>query len=151
MAARSYSRNSGTIWCETEIGSPRARNCPTIFFSCSEFAKEKSSEIATLSALLARIFLRSLASSPSAGESRTSPSALIRSLTPKRNSCGTMHGAGVAIQSYRCCRACRPIAIVSSNPAVVTNATRAPSRSSRALVPIVVPCRTSTLSPDAIS
>src|SRR5208283_5100713 len=37
--------------------------------------------------------------------------------------------------------------MVSSNPAVVTNATRAPLRSSRQLVPTVVPCN-STISPE---
>src|ERR1019366_4210488 len=37
--------------------------------------------------------------------------------------------------------------MVSSNPAVVTNATRAPLRSSRLLVPTVVPC-SSTIGPE---
>ena len=41
------------------------------------------------------------------------------------------------------------MAIVSSNPAVVTNATRAPFRSSIAFVPTVVPCLNSNPSPAA--
>ena len=44
-------------------------------------------------------------------------------------------------------RAWRPISMVSSNPAVVTNATRAPLRCSSVLVPTVVPC-SSTISPE---
>ena len=67
--------------------------------SFSGFAKENSSDMAMLSAPLVRIFSRSSTNSVSLGASSISPSALTRSLTPKRNSFGTMHGAGVAIQS----------------------------------------------------
>ena len=82
-------------------------------------------------------------SSASEGWTRMLPSGAVRSLIPKHNSLGTSGRGTGGDQLYKSVLAWRPMAIVSSNPAVVTKATREPLRSSRMLVPTVVPWRTS--------
>ena len=80
----------------------------------------------------------------SVGQRRDSPSALTRSGTPKRRSVGHKADGHGRTSRRGCGRVWRPMAMVSSKPAVVTKATRAPLRSSMALVPTVVPWRTSS-------
>src|SRR5580693_346608 len=71
------------------------------------------------------------------------PCGAVRSSIPKRNSSGTSGTGTGGDQLYKCVLAWRPMAMLSSNPAVVTKATREPLRSRRILVPTVVPWRTS--------
>ena len=68
------------------------------------------------------------------------PSLSTRSFTPKRSSRGTSGSTRSKKKSYSLGRAWRPISMASSNPAVVTSATRAPLRCRSVLVPTVVPC-----------
>ncbi len=130
--------------CETETGIPSPLNAASTRRSVSGWANANSSETATARAPLPRIAAASSCNSPSPGARSTSPSALTRSAIPNRIPLGTRQTGAPANQSYKSPRVCRPIAIVSSNPAVVTKATRDPRLSSIAFVPIVVPCRTST-------
>src|SRR5580658_3935442 len=98
---RSYSRNSGRILCEMEMGSPSGSSACVTNCSLAGFAKEKSNDNAMDSAPLSRILSRSRERCSEVGERRISPSALVRSSTPKRNDGGTMQGKGEWNQSYR--------------------------------------------------
>ncbi len=78
-------------------------------------------------------------SSASVSGITTFPSAAIRSRTPMQSARAT-NGSGLgACRSYGSSLSIRPIAGMSSKPAVVSSSTRAPRRSSRAFVPTVVP------------
>src|SRR5947209_257354 len=80
----------------------------------------------------------------------TEPAEATRSLTPNRKLFFTSGSGRSTSKSYSLGRFCRPISITSSNPAVVTSATRAPLRSNSAFVPTVVPCSsTKSRSPTA--
>ncbi len=67
------------------------------------------------------------------------PSAASLSRTPSRSEEGTNGGDLCTKRSYNFGRACRAISSTSSKPAVVSNTTRPPRRSSNAFVPTVVP------------
>ena len=126
--------------------SPDPRSAASTRRSVSGFANENSSEIATASAPLART---APPAPPALHPSARAESPPRRSPAPARQSAArAAPGTPAPAQTSRraALRVCRPIAIVSSNPAVVTNATRAPVRSSMVLVPTVVPWRTSTAS-----
>ena len=97
--ARSYSRNSGRIRCDAETGIPSCSSAASTRFSVPGLANEKSSDMATASAPLARTASTSASSSSSLGSRSASPSALTRSATPKRSSRGTRHTGIGANQS----------------------------------------------------
>src|SRR6185437_5954673 len=99
--ARSYSRNSGRIACDTETGSPDEHNARATAISFSGLAKENRRHTAMASAPLALTFSTSSRSSWSWGLLNTVPSEAVRSAIPKRISAGTMQAGGVANQSYR--------------------------------------------------
>ncbi len=138
---RSYSRNSGSISWEIESGLPRSPNAAATrasFFAIREREEQRDRDRLRAGCAVpprARALIPLLT-----GSSSVRPSASILSSTPKRISRSTSGGIRSKKKSYRRGRACRPISITSSNPAVVTRATRAPFRSSSAFVPTVVPC-----------
>ena len=126
VEARSYSRNSGRMRCEVEMGNPKRSNAASTRRSVVRICKRKQQRDGDRLSPAARE--RDLARSPSSasvGERRISPSALTRSArrSATRGAPGT---AGAARTSHRDeLRVWRPIAMVSSKPAVVTKATRA--------------------------
>ena len=126
--------------CDTDKGKSSSATAAATVTSFSGLAKENSREIAMASGAARRTASRSRANSASDGRCKARPSQSIRSSTPKRNSRATSGVTRSKKKSYSRGRACLPISIVSSNPAVVISATRAPFRCSRALVPTVVPC-----------
>src|SRR5881396_951768 len=68
----------------------------------------------------------------------------MRSATPTTSPRATSGGAWSRARSYRAARSCRRSHSKSSKPRVVTSTSRAPRRSSSALVAMVVPCTSSS-------
>src|SRR5207302_10417812 len=151
---RSNSRYSATTSAEQDTGSfgyrpfaasATARSCAGFRYACS-----KHTAIASAPAAITA----SSARSTLAGSSgvRTVPSAARRSRTSKRclRSTTGLGRTKVGTKSAGIFRLVRPISIRSRKPAVVRIATRAPRRSSTALVPTVVPCTSRRTSRPAI-
>ena len=139
VESRSYSRNSGRISLETETGSPSRRTARAAVCWFEAFANEKRKQMAKDSTRARRTRRTSSAISRELGRRRTFPPAPILSAIPQRRSRGTSGGSTRTLKSYSFGRFCLAISIRSSKPAVVTRPTRAPRRSSRLLVPTVVP------------
>ena len=72
---RSYSRNSGIIWCEMDSGSARSFSAAATAFSFFVFAKENSREMAIACGFASAILASSESSSSQLGVVRISPSA----------------------------------------------------------------------------
>ena len=127
VRVRSYSRNSGDT--STEHVTSKSRDA-------SDSANRRSDD-GSRSLCMRQIAM----ASTSGGNDRVLPAS-------NRNERGTSGSGRSAQRSYNDGRSCRPISITSVKPPVVTSATRAPVRSSKAFVATVVPCAsTSGLGP----
>ena len=137
MTVRSYSRNSGETSCDTDTSNPAAPSSSATAFSCEGSRSACSRHTATAST-------PSGISGAAPTGSISRPAASRRPATSRRRSRGTRGSGRSAQMSYSDGRSWRAISITSAKPAVVTRATVAPRRSSRALVATVVPWASSS-------
>src|SRR2546425_11466076 len=138
---RSYSRKAGSTSWLAVTGTPGSapRSAVATRRSCSGCRNAKRNATVTASGASARTAPTTRSTSRSASGSST-PAGPMRSATPTTCSRATSGGGCSRARSYSDARSWRRSHSRSSNPSVVTSTTRAPRRSSRALVAMVVPC-----------
>src|SRR2546425_11256855 len=143
---RSYSRKAGsTSWLAvTGIPGSAPRSAVATQRSCSGCRNAKRNATVTASGASARTAPTTRSTSRSASGSSAPPGPM-RSATPTTWSRATSGGGGSRARSYSDARSWRRSHSRSSNPSVVTSTTRAPRRSSRAVVAMVVACTSTSI------